>query len=154
LQKIVTESSTQYCIYLSIPYNIILPFHPCINCFAMDETLKYNFWAEVKNTFPSFRAHQSISLHKMHVFLSETKLLRIQRSILSPKPDNSFILSFVLHVMTMMILQMSNECFVWMQRMMRWNMQLYDLNTHDTIPKLCIPLGTTLSLFTFYFGGI
>jgi hypothetical protein len=54
-------------------------------------------------------------------------------------------------------------------------MQMYDPNTHETTPRLCIPLGTTfeslhllfrwhlssafpqehlLSFFTFYFGGI
>jgi hypothetical protein len=50
---------------------------------------------KAKNTFPSFRAHQNISLHKVVVFLSETKLLRIQQSSLSPKPGNSFFHIFI-----------------------------------------------------------
>jgi hypothetical protein len=41
----IDEATTQsleifeyYFVYLSIPCNIFLPFHPCMNCFAVDET--------------------------------------------------------------------------------------------------------------------
>jgi hypothetical protein len=68
------------------------------------------FEPKAKNTFPSFRIQRNISLHKISIFIFDTKLLRAQRSILSPKPDFVFILSFMLHVMMMMILRMSNEC--------------------------------------------
>jgi hypothetical protein len=51
------------------------------------DEIRVSFEPKAKNTFPSFRTHQSISLHKMLVFMFEAKLLRVQQSTLSPKPD-------------------------------------------------------------------
>jgi hypothetical protein len=74
-----------------------------VNCFAVDE-IHVTFEPKAKNTFPSFHTHRSISLHKMHVFMFETKHFVAEAGLFL------FILSFVLHVMMMMILRMSNEC--------------------------------------------
>jgi hypothetical protein len=59
------------------------------------------FEPKAKNTFPSFRTQRSMLLCHMYSF--ETKLLCIHRSTVVE--DGVFL--FVLHVMMMMILQMS-----------------------------------------------
>jgi hypothetical protein len=60
-----------------------------------------SFEPKAKNTFPSFRSQQSMPLHKMYTF--ETKLLCIHRSTVV----KNGVFMFVIHVMMMMILQMS-----------------------------------------------
>jgi hypothetical protein len=112
LQKIVTKSWRQHCTYLSIPCNIILPFRACTNCFVVDETHDYSFWAEGEKHLPFF------SCTSKHFYCTKCLciLLWVEVSSYSTKHfvtiarQLSFTLSVVLHVMIMMTLQMSNEC--------------------------------------------
>jgi hypothetical protein len=57
------------------PY-LVIYFYLFINVrIALLWTKLVSFESKAKNTFPSFRTHRSISLHKMCMF--ETKLLRV-----------------------------------------------------------------------------
>jgi hypothetical protein len=90
-------NSTMYiCPYLVIYFYLFI--HVRI---ALLWTKLVSFELKAKNTFPSFRTHRSISLHKM--FLFETKLLRVHRSTIV----KAGLFLFVLYVMMMMILRMS-----------------------------------------------
>jgi hypothetical protein len=90
-------NSTMYiCPYLVIYFYLFI--HVRI---ALLWTKLVSFELKAKNTFPSFRTHRSISLHKMCMF--ETKLLRVHRSTIV----KAGLFLFVLYVMMMMILRMS-----------------------------------------------
>jgi hypothetical protein len=83
------------------PYHVIY-FYIFIHVqIALLWTKLVYFEPKAKNTFPSFCTQQSMSLHIMYTF--ETKLLCVHRS---PVVEDGVFL-FVLHVMMMMILQMS-----------------------------------------------
>jgi hypothetical protein len=81
---------------------LVIYFLPFIHVqIALLWTELVSFEPKAKKTFPSFRSQQSMPLHNMYIF--ETKLLCVHRSTVVK--DGVFL--FVLHVMMMMILQMS-----------------------------------------------
>jgi hypothetical protein len=57
----------------------ILPFHPCMNCFDVDET--FPFEPKAKNTFPSFCTQRSINLF-FFIFAEALSLELKQLSVL------------------------------------------------------------------------
>jgi hypothetical protein len=83
------------------PYHVIY-FYLFIHIQVALLWMKHVFFEpKAKNTFPSFRTQRSMLLRHMYSF--ETKLLCIHQSTVVE--DGGFL--FVLHVMMMMILEMS-----------------------------------------------
>jgi hypothetical protein len=89
------DTSVYICLYLVIYFYLFI--HVQI---ALLWTKLVSFEQKAKNTFPSFRAQRSMSLHNMYMF--ETKPFCVHRNIVI----EAGVLLFVLHLM-MMILRMS-----------------------------------------------
>jgi hypothetical protein len=111
----VIVSWTKYCTNLWISCNIILPSCSCMNYFDMDETNACNFWAEGKNTFPSFRSHRSIFYQRRNTSICDEVFMWDKASSFLTKHfviEDRHLLSslLMLYVMMMMILRMTNEC--------------------------------------------
>jgi hypothetical protein len=120
---------------MSIPCNIILPFHPYMNCFDVDETSI--FWAEGEKHLPFF---SYTTKHKSASFCFRRSLvIRVEATVCTSMI--SWWWSY----------ECLNEC-IWMQWMM-WCIVQMNIHTHayEATSRLCIPLGTTEISLSFIF---